>query len=152
MIPAAIRFFHWFSVYCHYSFQVNWQCKETLGWITDDGIQDRTIWSTLWSVWRNWKVSVVHIHIVRWCQTNWGLIYIVCFYRGQFAVVRRCVHKKSGLQYAAKFMRKRRVHRGVPTEDIHREVSLLQQFKHPNIVTLHQVFDSRQEVILVLEL
>ncbi|PSN41146.1 Death-associated protein kinase 1 [Blattella germanica] len=72
--------------------------------------------------------------------------------KGQFAVVRRCVEKSSGLQYAAKFMRKRRVHRGVPAEDIHREVNLLQQLNHPNIVKLHQVFDSRQEVVLVLEL
>ncbi|XP_069694753.1 death-associated protein kinase 1-like isoform X2 [Periplaneta americana] len=72
--------------------------------------------------------------------------------KGQFAVVRRCVEKASGVQYAAKFMRKRRVCRGVPAEDINREVSLLRQLQHPNIVSLHQVFDSRQEVVLVLEL
>ncbi|KAK7866658.1 hypothetical protein R5R35_000274 [Gryllus longicercus] len=72
--------------------------------------------------------------------------------KGQFAVVRRCVEKSTGNQFAAKFMRKRRVCRGVSSEDIEREVKLLLQLKHKNIVSLHQVFESRQEVVLVLEL
>ncbi|XP_068081595.1 death-associated protein kinase 1 [Anabrus simplex] len=72
--------------------------------------------------------------------------------KGQFAVVRRCVEKSTGCQYAAKFMRKRRVCRGVAAEDIRREVDLLLQLKHRNIVSLHDVYDNRQEVVLVLEL
>ena len=43
--------------------------------------------------------------------------------RGQFAVVRKCVDQKSGAEYAAKIMRKRRVARGVAAADIGTVVS-----------------------------
>ncbi|KAK4307744.1 hypothetical protein Pmani_020514 [Petrolisthes manimaculis] len=75
---------------------------------------------------------------------------------GQFAVVRRCVEKATRSEYAAKYIRKRRVassRRGLPLEVIAREVHVLQKLhKHQNIISLHQVFDNGQHVILVLEL
>ncbi|KAG0714231.1 Death-associated protein kinase 2 [Chionoecetes opilio] len=75
---------------------------------------------------------------------------------GQFAVVRRCVEKATRSEYAAKYIRKRRVassRRGLPLEAIAREVRVLQRLdKHQNIISLHQVFDIGQHVILVLEL
>ncbi|XP_045116659.1 death-associated protein kinase 1-like isoform X4 [Portunus trituberculatus] len=75
---------------------------------------------------------------------------------GQFAVVRRCVEKATCNEYAAKYIRKRRVassRRGLPLEAIAREVRVLQRLdKHQNIISLHQVFDNGQHVILVLEL
>ncbi|KAB0373153.1 hypothetical protein FD755_014812 [Muntiacus reevesi] len=43
---------------------------------------------------------------------------------GQFAVVKKCREKSTGLQYAAKFIKKRRTkssRRGVSREDIERE-------------------------------
>lgn len=45
-------------------------------------------------------------------------MYCVLCFRGQFAVVRKCVEQKSGAEYAAKIMRKRRVARGVAAADI----------------------------------
>ncbi|XP_071450473.1 death-associated protein kinase 1-like isoform X2 [Hetaerina americana] len=74
---------------------------------------------------------------------------------GQFAVVKRCVEKNTGQEYAAKFIKKRRVassRRGVPLVDIQREVSILSEMDHPNIISLHDVYDNRQHVILILEL
>nr|XP_045596116.1 death-associated protein kinase 1-like isoform X2 [Procambarus clarkii] len=75
---------------------------------------------------------------------------------GQFAVVRRCVEKATRAEYAAKYIRKRRVassRRGLPLECIAREVRVLQKLdNHQNIISLHQVFDNGQHVILVLEL
>ncbi|XP_071518371.1 death-associated protein kinase 1-like [Panulirus ornatus] len=75
---------------------------------------------------------------------------------GQFAVVRRCVENATRAEYAAKYIRKRRVatsRRGLPLESIAREVRVLQRLdKHENIISLHQVFDNGQHVILVLEL
>ncbi|KAK8380308.1 hypothetical protein O3P69_016726 [Scylla paramamosain] len=75
---------------------------------------------------------------------------------GQFAVVRRCVEKATCNEYAAKYIRKRRVassRRGLPLEAIAREVRVLQRLdKHQNIISLHQVFDNGQHMILVLEL
>ncbi|KAJ8248747.1 hypothetical protein GJAV_G00227300 [Gymnothorax javanicus] len=74
---------------------------------------------------------------------------------GQFAIVKRCREKSSGLEFAAKFIKKRQSRasrRGVRREEIEREVDILQQIQHANIVTLHDVFENRSDVVLVLEL
>ncbi|XP_052411664.1 death-associated protein kinase 1 isoform X1 [Carassius gibelio] len=74
---------------------------------------------------------------------------------GQFAVVKKCRHKSTGVEYAAKFIKKRRSkssRRGVSKEDIEREVSILKEIQHPNVITLHNVFENKNEVILILEL
>ncbi|XP_037536775.1 death-associated protein kinase 1 [Nematolebias whitei] len=74
---------------------------------------------------------------------------------GQFAVVRRCRHRSTGEDFAAKFIKKRRSkssRRGVTREDIEREVNILKEIQHPNIIALHQVFENKAEVILILEL
>ncbi|XP_032454704.1 tropomyosin 2 isoform X2 [Nasonia vitripennis] len=72
--------------------------------------------------------------------------------KGQFAVVRKCVEQKTGAEYAAKIMRKRRVARGVAAADIAREAGLLAQLRHPNIVSLYRVIDTGTTVVLLLEL
>ncbi|KAM8866423.1 death-associated protein kinase 1 isoform 1-T2 [Synchiropus picturatus] len=74
---------------------------------------------------------------------------------GQFAVVRRCRHRSTGVEYAAKFIKKRRSkssRRGVTRDDIEREVNILKEIQHPNVITLHEVFENKAEVILILEL
>ncbi|CAL8381105.1 unnamed protein product [Arctogadus glacialis] len=74
---------------------------------------------------------------------------------GQFAIVKQCREKRTGLEFAAKFMKKRRSVaslRGVRREEIEREVNMLQQTRHPNIVTLHDVYENRSDVVLILEL
>ncbi|XP_029915312.1 death-associated protein kinase 1 isoform X2 [Myripristis murdjan] len=74
---------------------------------------------------------------------------------GQFAVVRRCRNRSTGVEYAAKFIKKRRSkssRRGVTREDIEREVNILKEIQHPNIITLHDVYENKAEVILILEL
>ncbi|KAA0717371.1 Death-associated protein kinase 1 [Triplophysa tibetana] len=74
---------------------------------------------------------------------------------GQFAVVKKCRHKNTGVEYAAKFIKKRRSkssRRGVSKEDIEREVSILKEIQHPNVITMHNVFENKSEVILILEL
>nr|XP_006628984.1 PREDICTED: death-associated protein kinase 2 isoform X2 [Lepisosteus oculatus] len=74
---------------------------------------------------------------------------------GQFAIVRRCREKSTGQEYAAKFIKKRQSRasrRGVRREEIEREVGILQHLQHPNIVTLHDVFENRTDVVLILEL
>ncbi|KAG8595948.1 hypothetical protein GDO81_001679 [Engystomops pustulosus] len=74
---------------------------------------------------------------------------------GQFAVVKKCQEKSTGVQYAAKFIKKRRTkssRRGVTREDIEREVSILKEIQHPNVITLHEVFENKADVILILEL
>ncbi|KAM6937535.1 death-associated protein kinase 2 [Xenentodon cancila] len=74
---------------------------------------------------------------------------------GQFAIVKRCKEKSTGAEFAAKFIKKRQSRssrRGVKREEIEREVNILQQLQHPNIVELHDVYENRTDVVLVLEL
>ncbi|XP_043203160.1 death-associated protein kinase 1-like [Amphibalanus amphitrite] len=74
---------------------------------------------------------------------------------GQHAVVRRCRCKVSAAEFAAKFIRKRRVatsRRGVPLSDIRQEVHLLSEMSHENVISCHEVYDNDTTVILVLEL
>ncbi|XP_065797035.1 death-associated protein kinase 2-like isoform X2 [Muntiacus reevesi] len=70
-------------------------------------------------------------------------------------MVKKCREKSTGLEYAAKFIKKRQSRasrRGVCREEIQREVSILRQLLHPNVITLHDVFENRTDVVLILEL
>uniref|UniRef100_A0AAR2KBH9 non-specific serine/threonine protein kinase n=1 Tax=Pygocentrus nattereri TaxID=42514 RepID=A0AAR2KBH9_PYGNA len=81
--------------------------------------------------------------------------FLLFFSSGQFAVVRKCRKKSTCHEYAAKFIKKRRSkssRRGVTKEDIEREVGILKEIQHPNVITLHDVFENKNEVILILEL
>nr|CAB3236238.1 death-associated protein kinase 2-like [Phallusia mammillata] len=74
---------------------------------------------------------------------------------GQFAVVRKCIEKCSGKVFAAKFIKKKRARasrRGVTKEDIEREVDILTTVGHKNIISLHEVYESNNEVVLILEM
>nr|XP_020447038.1 death-associated protein kinase 3 isoform X1 [Monopterus albus] len=74
---------------------------------------------------------------------------------GQFAIVRKCKEKSTGVEYAAKFIKKRRLsssRRGVSREEIEREVNILREIQHSNIITLHDIFENKTDVILILEL
>lgn len=59
------------------------------------------------------------------------------------------------MEYAAKFIKKRRLsssRRGVSREEIEREVNILREIQHSNIITLHDIFENKTDVILILEL
>ncbi|XP_071743998.1 death-associated protein kinase 1 isoform X5 [Lepeophtheirus salmonis] len=74
---------------------------------------------------------------------------------GQFAIVRRVVEKSTSTEYAGKFIKKKRLEtsrRGVAREDIQKEIHILAEMEHANIIYLHQVYESQTQVILVLEL
>ena len=75
---------------------------------------------------------------------------------GQFALVRRCVEKSTSREYAAKFVRKRRKNSksrlGLPRERILQEIEILEEIRHPNIIDIHQVFETDKEIIIILEL
>lgn len=83
------------------------------------------------------------------------LFFFFCVCSGQFAIVKRCIEKSTGIEYAAKFIKKRQSRasrRGVRREEIEREVDILQQLQHANIVALHDVYENRTDVVLILEL
>ncbi|XP_074140620.1 serine/threonine-protein kinase 17A [Sminthopsis crassicaudata] len=71
--------------------------------------------------------------------------------RGKFAVVRKCVRKDSGKEFAAKFMRKRRKGQECRMEIVH-EIAVLELAQgSQRIINLHEVYETSTEMILVLE-
>ncbi|XP_034562577.1 serine/threonine-protein kinase 17A [Notolabrus celidotus] len=71
--------------------------------------------------------------------------------RGKFAVVRKCVEKCTGNEYAAKFMRKRRKGQDCRMEIIHEIAVLELATSSSRVVNLHQVYEMASEMVLVLE-
>uniref|UniRef100_A0AC35G481 Protein kinase domain-containing protein n=1 Tax=Panagrolaimus sp. PS1159 TaxID=55785 RepID=A0AC35G481_9BILA len=75
---------------------------------------------------------------------------------GQFAVVYKVTCRKTGAKLAAKFIKKRRYatsRRGVPRNHIEREIEVLRDVGgHENVIQLHDVFETPNDIILVLEL
>ncbi|XP_034937580.1 serine/threonine-protein kinase 17B-like [Chelonus insularis] len=74
------------------------------------------------------------------------------FARGKYATVKRCRERSSGQHWAAKFLKKRRRAQELKAEALH-EVAVLDAAAHcPQLVSLHQVFETNSEMVLVLEL
>ncbi|CAH0555223.1 unnamed protein product [Brassicogethes aeneus] len=79
----------------------------------------------------------------------------MCFFlifRGKYATVCRAVHKKTGVHYAAKFVKKRRRNQDQMKEIIHEIAVLMQCSDTSRVIRLHEVYESTTEMVLVLEL
>lgn len=72
---------------------------------------------------------------------------------GHFGQVRRVCERSTGTPYAAKFLKMlKNMRAGLDRAQVEREVSILQTLRHPNIIALKDLFESRDEVALILEL
>ncbi|XP_029299080.1 death-associated protein kinase 2 isoform X2 [Cottoperca gobio] len=74
---------------------------------------------------------------------------------GHFAQVRQVRERATGTCWAGKFLKIRKntcSRLGLDRSSLEQEVEILQAVQHPNIVTLKDVFESRAEVVLILEL
>lgn len=74
------------------------------------------------------------------------------FARGKFATVRRCVHRESGRDFAAKYIRKRRRATDVRHEIVHEALVLKMAEPCSRVVDVREVFETPSELILILEL
>ncbi|KAL3223936.1 hypothetical protein MRX96_027010 [Rhipicephalus microplus] len=74
------------------------------------------------------------------------------FARGKFATVRRCVHRESGRDFAAKYIRKRRRASDVRHEIVHEALVLKMAEPCARVVDVREVFETHSELILILEL
>ncbi|XP_067020221.1 kalirin-like isoform X6 [Acropora muricata] len=68
--------------------------------------------------------------------------------RGRFSVVKKCVEKSTGNEYAAKLVKKRMVGK----DEIEDEIHLLRRLKHPNLTNLIDYFDTPKNYVLIIEL
>ena len=75
--------------------------------------------------------------------------------RGAFAVVRRCIEKKTGLEWASKIIDLRPIKmKGASDmrfDRVMREVTILKSVAHPNIVKLHTVYENTNTLVIVME-
>ncbi|XP_051271338.1 death-associated protein kinase 2 isoform X1 [Dicentrarchus labrax] len=74
---------------------------------------------------------------------------------GHFGQVRQVRERATGTCWAGKFLKIRKgacSRLGLERSSVEQEVEILQAVQHPNIVTLKDVFESRAEVVLILEL
>ena len=70
---------------------------------------------------------------------------------GLFATVRKCRHRTSGIEFAAKYATKMRYGQDCTTEILH-EIALMSLCTtNPRIIHLVDVFDSPTHMILVME-
>ncbi|XP_023865301.1 serine/threonine-protein kinase 17A isoform X3 [Salvelinus sp. IW2-2015] len=71
--------------------------------------------------------------------------------RGKFAIVKRCMEKSTGTEYAAKFLKKRRKGQDCRVEVLH-EIAVLELTNTSHrMINLHQVYETLTEMVLVLE-
>uniref|UniRef100_A0A8D0GMK4 non-specific serine/threonine protein kinase n=1 Tax=Sphenodon punctatus TaxID=8508 RepID=A0A8D0GMK4_SPHPU len=71
--------------------------------------------------------------------------------RGKFAVVRNCVEVATGQEFAAKFLRKRRKGEDCRAEIINEIAALEVAARCPHVAALHEVYETPNEMVLVLE-
>jgi len=71
--------------------------------------------------------------------------------RGAFSVVKRCRHKRSGVDYAIKFIEKKHVDK----QDLMllgREIEIMKKVDHQNVLKLQEVYETMDVIALVMEL
>ena len=70
-------------------------------------------------------------------------------FSGAFGVVHRCVEKATGKVFVAKFI-------DTPTaadkQAVRNEVGVMTQLHHQKLITLHDAFEDRKEMCLIMEL
>jgi len=71
--------------------------------------------------------------------------------RGAFSVVKKCRHKRSGTDFAIKFIEKRHVDK----QDLMllgREIEIMKKIDHANVLKLQEVYETEDVIALVMEL
>uniref|UniRef100_A0A8C7FQG9 Death-associated protein kinase 2-like n=1 Tax=Oncorhynchus kisutch TaxID=8019 RepID=A0A8C7FQG9_ONCKI len=74
---------------------------------------------------------------------------------GHFGQVRAVLERASNVHWAGKFLKLRRSassRLGLERKSVEREVEILQSLQHANVMALRDVFESRAEVVLIVEL
>ncbi|GJQ71469.1 hypothetical protein Trydic_g11192 [Trypoxylus dichotomus] len=74
------------------------------------------------------------------------------FARGKFATVRRALHKTTGVQYAAKHIKKRRRNVDMIPEIYHEISVLLKCSPNNRVVRLYEVYETNTDMVLILGL
>ena len=71
--------------------------------------------------------------------------------QGAFGEVRRCIDKRTSVEKAVKIIDKQNMS-DAECEILEREIELLKEFDHPNIVKLYEAYKDQKRYFLVTEL
>jgi len=71
---------------------------------------------------------------------------------GISGIIRLCTHKKTQVEYAVKCLDLDQIATPEALEQLRDEISIMCQLDHPNIVRLEEVYESYDEIYLVMEL
>lgn len=71
--------------------------------------------------------------------------------QGSFATVRLCTHKVDGTKWAVKIIKRKALEKSDESAIVS-EIQILQKVDHPNIVKLKEVYDSKTEMHIVMEI
>ncbi|ELK38525.1 Peripheral plasma membrane protein CASK [Myotis davidii] len=87
------------------------------------------------------------------CSEQCAHAHISLNIRGPFSVVRRCINRETGQQFAVKIVdvAKFTSSPGLSTEDLKREASICHMLKHPHIVELLETYSSDGMLYMVFE-
>jgi calcium/calmodulin-dependent protein kinase I len=72
--------------------------------------------------------------------------------KGAFSVVKLAVNKKTGEKVAVKIINKTKASSEADAKRLQTEVEILKKVKHPNIISLKDLYDTPEELFLVMEL
>ena len=72
-----------------------------------------------------------------------------CVSSGAFGVVHRCIEKSTGRVFVAKF-----INTPYPLDKytVKNEINIMNQLHHPKLINLHDAFEDKYEMVLILEL
>jgi len=70
---------------------------------------------------------------------------------GAYSIVKYVSHKQTQVSYAVKIIEKESV-RKEKKELLEREVDILRRIQHPNIVSVHEIYETKENLYLVMEL
>ncbi|XP_017270448.1 NUAK family SNF1-like kinase 1 [Kryptolebias marmoratus] len=71
--------------------------------------------------------------------------------RGTYGKVKKAVEKASMRTVAIKSIRKERITDDLDRIHIQREIEITSSLRHPNIIRFHEVFESRDKIVIVME-
>lgn len=71
---------------------------------------------------------------------------------GTFGKVKFALDTETGLEVAIKVLDKERIQKQSMGSQIKKEISIMKQLEHPNVVRLNEVLASRTKIFIVLEL
>ena len=70
---------------------------------------------------------------------------------GTFGTVKLGKHKLTGTKRAVKILEKSLIQDKNDVERVEREIKILKQIKHPNIIKLHEIIETPERIYLIME-